>query len=348
MAANKKTSGIYEIRNVVTDQAYYGSTDSFERRNEEHFSLLERNKHFNPYLQNSYNKYGKDAFVFSPIARFEVEQLLIEELKLLDLYWDGCKQCFNSARHPSAPMTGKTHTDEARKKISEAGLRRSAVPGFVNPSYMRRGELNGKSKSVDQYTLAGNFVATHGSAAEAGRIIALEDAGKDHEIVARGILMNASGDLVVAYKYIWRFRSDPFDKFVTKDPRAYSIKKYDLNKTFIKEYESLNEAVFDTKFSAEYISKRLDGYKTHEDLFIWETNSNKKAKKVIKKTTKPHWKAVCKCDFDGNIIKEYPSIELAWKDNDCSKSYVKDCLNKRKNPTKFSYTWNYKQEINNG
>lgn len=63
---NLNLCGIYCITNIINNKTYIGSTTStFYKRFWQHCNSLERNKHKNPYLQHSYNKYGKDAFEFT-------------------------------------------------------------------------------------------------------------------------------------------------------------------------------------------------------------------------------------------------------------------------------------------
>lgn len=56
-----KISCIYKIVNTVNGKSYIGSTVDFDKRVNTHKNELKRNNHINPYLQNSYNKYG-DVF----------------------------------------------------------------------------------------------------------------------------------------------------------------------------------------------------------------------------------------------------------------------------------------------
>ena len=62
---NKGMKGVYLIRNNVNQKIYIGSTsNSFRERWRYHENHLRINKHGNTYLQNAWNKYGEDAFIF--------------------------------------------------------------------------------------------------------------------------------------------------------------------------------------------------------------------------------------------------------------------------------------------
>jgi group I intron endonuclease len=59
-----KKSGVYQIRNIITNQIYIGGTLDLQERYINHGSELKHNKHHSIHLQNSFNKYGGKNFVF--------------------------------------------------------------------------------------------------------------------------------------------------------------------------------------------------------------------------------------------------------------------------------------------
>ena len=56
------TSGIYQIVNTKNGKIYTGQSKNIEKRITTHFRELSSNKHFNVYLQKSWNKHGRDVF----------------------------------------------------------------------------------------------------------------------------------------------------------------------------------------------------------------------------------------------------------------------------------------------
>lgn len=70
--------GIYQIRNVINNKIYIGSTNNFEKRFKTHFRNLNKQIHPNKYLQSAVNKYGLDNF------KFEIVEELEDCLKLLE------------------------------------------------------------------------------------------------------------------------------------------------------------------------------------------------------------------------------------------------------------------------
>lgn len=69
--------GIYSITNKLNSHRYIGSSINVSRRKKEHFTLLKTNKHHSQYLQNAWNKYGEDMFIFSILENVEDNNLLI-------------------------------------------------------------------------------------------------------------------------------------------------------------------------------------------------------------------------------------------------------------------------------
>lgn len=74
----KSNSGVYSITNIVTNRVYIGSSIDIEDRFLQHKRRLKSNSHPNPKLQNSYNKYGLESFIFDIIEIVEDFELLIE------------------------------------------------------------------------------------------------------------------------------------------------------------------------------------------------------------------------------------------------------------------------------
>ena len=67
-------SGIYYVKNLVTNKVYIGSSNDIQRRWSEHQSDLRSCTHDNDHLQKSYNKYGEESFEYE----------ILEEITELD------------------------------------------------------------------------------------------------------------------------------------------------------------------------------------------------------------------------------------------------------------------------
>jgi group I intron endonuclease len=115
-----RLSGVYSITNLQTNQIYIGRSIDLKKRISKHKRMLRHNRHTNKHLQNSWNKYGEDMFIFNTILLAEPDKLKELEQKYLDsLDYD---KDFNISKDSSAPMYGRKHTKDAREKISKGNL----------------------------------------------------------------------------------------------------------------------------------------------------------------------------------------------------------------------------------
>lgn len=133
--------GIYKITNLVNNKIYIGQSINIERR-----WMQEKNRQINTYLKHAFNFYGLNNF------KFEIIEILNNDKKILDekekyyiklynsnnsLYGynltDGGEGChgFRFTEEQKAEISrrnsgmnsawyGKHHTEETRKKMSEA------------------------------------------------------------------------------------------------------------------------------------------------------------------------------------------------------------------------------------
>lgn len=118
------TSGIYSITAKHNGMVYVGSSVNIEKRWREHRCSLRKNYHGNGHLQRTYNKHGKDCFVWKVLEHCEKEKVLEREaywINKLDSFHNG----YNLVETPTKNMLGYRHTEETKKRMSEKkkGLR---------------------------------------------------------------------------------------------------------------------------------------------------------------------------------------------------------------------------------
>ena len=111
-------AGIYAIENTINNKVYIGSSADTQRRIWEHRHQLNEGKHRNAHLQYSWNKYGKDAFVFFLIEHCKKEELIEREQNAMDIF--GVVENGYNIRIKAESNLGLTMSPEARKKISIA------------------------------------------------------------------------------------------------------------------------------------------------------------------------------------------------------------------------------------
>jgi group I intron endonuclease len=113
-------SGIYIIKNLVTNDFYLGSTVDFNKRKNAHFNQLRKGEHHSPILQRSYKKHGKNNFIFK-IIHEEINEYL-RDLEQLYLYFLIPK--YNICLDAIAPMMNRKHSKAAIKKFKKRKVRK--------------------------------------------------------------------------------------------------------------------------------------------------------------------------------------------------------------------------------
>lgn len=126
-------AGIYAIKNVINEKRYIGSTSKLSKRWSQHKRELNRNVHFNSYLQNAWNKNGENSFVYEIIENCDENILMDREefwIKSLHSYKD--ENGYNLCRTPRASRLGCKASTETIIKMSDA------LSGINHPNWGRK------------------------------------------------------------------------------------------------------------------------------------------------------------------------------------------------------------------
>jgi group I intron endonuclease len=108
-------SGIYAIKNVKSGKMYIGKSRNIKRRLRGHKYELSYNKHPNPHLQNSWNKYTENAFIFGVIEYCDIQALSEKECNYIKKY-NTLQEGYNIRE---ADKDGKL-SEATRRKISNS------------------------------------------------------------------------------------------------------------------------------------------------------------------------------------------------------------------------------------
>lgn len=120
-----KQRGIYQIRNLVTNQIYLGSASrTFYYRWHLHRFHLRKKDHHCKHLQNSFNKYGEENFEFEIIEVCGTEVILERE----QYYLDTRKPEYNTVKFAGHTLGYKATPEEVRRnQLSNAHLAKKIV-----------------------------------------------------------------------------------------------------------------------------------------------------------------------------------------------------------------------------
>ena len=134
---------IYQIRNIVNDKRYIGSSVNYKSRWKNHRGQLNGGVHHSKYLQRAWNKYGIKSFIFEiiedsveDVKLIKVEQIYLDSLLNANIddssfYLLGYNLC-----RIAGSMLGFKFSNESKKKLSKL------KSGKNNPMYGRRGKDN--------------------------------------------------------------------------------------------------------------------------------------------------------------------------------------------------------------
>lgn len=108
--------GIYKITNLITLEIYIGSSAGkygIQKRWNEHRNKLRKNKHVNTKLQNSWNKYKENNFIFEIVELCPKEDTINRE----QYYIDTLNPQFNINKCAKSRL-GIKHKQQAKDKLS--------------------------------------------------------------------------------------------------------------------------------------------------------------------------------------------------------------------------------------
>ena len=229
--SNKKICGIYCIENLVNGKRYVGQSIDIISRWRHHKSELNRGRHENIHLQNSWNKYGEDGFEFFILHECNIDELNEFEKYYIE-YFDSYKNGYNRTLGGSDKTS---FTKEFGEKISATKLAFSEEKKLKIKQRMRECF----AIPLYQIDLQGNIVNIWNYGARQ----ASEELG-----IFQSCIWNCINNKRKTYKgFIWikvsDYDEDTFDveKYITYKikPNAYDM--FDLDGKFIKHFDSCKD-----------------------------------------------------------------------------------------------------------
>lgn len=121
--------GIYCIESTINGKKYIGKSINIYSRIKQHITNLNtRSKNENTHFKNAWHKYGRDSFIYYVLEYCDKDEKLLKERELywIDYYKTIDRKYGYNLRRDSS--TGLIITEETRKKLSEAQLKRFSCP----------------------------------------------------------------------------------------------------------------------------------------------------------------------------------------------------------------------------
>lgn len=134
-------SVVYAIENLSDMKIYVGSSKEYPRRKESHLRALRSNKHVNGHLQNAWNKYGEDHFLFSVVEVVQEDRLREREQFWLNFFQPFGANGYNIRKDVNDGRRGHATPEEVKAKISATEIGRKLLPeSIAKRSEKRRGK----------------------------------------------------------------------------------------------------------------------------------------------------------------------------------------------------------------
>lgn len=114
-----KIQGIYQIKNILNEHVYIGSSNNIRVRWNEHRNLLRKNCHTNIHLQRAWNKYGEKNFVFGKLEDVLREEDLIPREQWFLNRLTRSDYNINMIAHKPPSFEGNIHSEKTKKMMRE-------------------------------------------------------------------------------------------------------------------------------------------------------------------------------------------------------------------------------------
>lgn len=183
-------AGIYQIRNLINNKIYVGSSVNLRERWRRHKKDLRKGKHHSIILQRAWDKYGDSNFVFEVLKECSKDNLREYEdefLISLEPVYNICKEAYSTK--------GRIYKEETRQKHKKYARDNKVRP----PKETYEGRYLSVEK-LDKET--GKVIGTYKSISEA-----CFSNGKDYNWVSM-ITAVCRGKRKTALGFRWQFKND--------------------------------------------------------------------------------------------------------------------------------------------
>lgn len=320
--------GIYCIKNRINNKVYIGQSINIRTRWYNHRKELDGNRHHNEHLQNSWNKYGRENFVFNVI-----EECPVDNIDEHEIYWINYYNATNGACGYNITSGGQgTHG------FSWSNDEKEYLSNIRNPKAVLQLDLDGNP--VERWR-SGSYAARQTGFPISGIMNCLKDDGDQYQThgylwIYEDVYNNEVFDI---NKYI--------DDHIKQRPR---IIEYDLYGNICKMWNNASE-IMNEYGKKSVIYKSLTCVLKHDrrsikgKIFLYENDNFELTNDYLRDIRiKTSSYKINQFDKLHNYIKTWTQEELKNSKylfssirHFCSQAYVGNYVNK----PLYNYIWEY-------
>jgi hypothetical protein len=276
-------SGIYFIKNIVTNKIYIGQAVNIRKRFNCHKHMLRENKHDNIHLQRSWNKHGSKKFQFGVLEFCDRDKLNEMETDYIKLYQsNNIEFGYNMSSGGDSPLYNQEHVEKMRRVRTEIA-----------------------GKSVVQYDVDGNFVAEFDS---------FNDAARKNKISVQSVA-NSVNKQIITNEKIFISKDCIFDvnTYLVNSKLYNPILQYDLDGNYIREYNQLSEVQL-YGFKKHQVYNCCVGKIQSYNGFVFTYKNDHKNIDFDNIKLNILSKRVIQLDKNGKFINEFDTFKMAQRD----------------------------------
>ena len=281
---NYNMSGIYQIKNIITNKIYVGSAFNLYDRYRTHKSKLKSNRHDNTHLQRSYIKYGGESFVFQIMEMCSIDNIYDIERTYINLYYGDMCYNMNIETHPSKSLIQWNNDRKKRfvlispsnESYEFIGYKEAVVvtncsisflsqvvnkkckscrgwrlPENIEYDYMKYRKVNGKGARLHNVRLLGPDGVIHGP------IFNMNDFARDNKLDSSVFYNIISGR--TRYCNGWSLYSGHNEQPAAKNSKEYNINLCSPDGMIFQGIKNLTKFCREHDLSASCIRDLIDG-----------------------------------------------------------------------------------------